>query len=458
MRRPLYAAAIVLAVAGLFAMTIGLAFSRDAVPGQRGGDGVQHGFVPGAADVSVVVDNFPAPVSVEIGNPVSFPADMTVTNDGPDDDQIVIVKTLAIPTGCSGSLVGSLDTTGADTAVVFTSLPVLEVSNSTPNSDTVGIECQSSGFFTFIFRVEAQPLYADDSDQTDNTVTIPFTVCEVSDPGGDPDNDGNTNLEEEFAGTNPCAADTDGDGIDDGDDNCGLIDNLDQLNTDSGPPPPAGDTGGIGNGPTIPGHDATVPNGDGEGDACDLDLDNDSLPNDQDGPTLSGCAPLGEPANHANPTSGDVTYNDNGDFPILNAGDNGPSWDTDGDFVRDGIECAVGTNPRFAAGADMPTCRTFAGGTADTDGDGIDNSAEICKWGSLSTDPDSDDDGLGDCTEVMDVNGNQAANAADGTLVLQAVFAIIGNDGVFDINGNGLISAADATLIRQAAASIIPCS
>ena len=457
MRRPLYVAAIVLAVAGLSALTIGLAFSREAIPGSGGGSGASRLFVPGAADVSVVVDNFPAPDSVEIGVPVAFPAAMTVTNDGPDDDQIVIVKTLAIPTGCSGSLVGSLDTVGADAAVVFGSLPVLEVSNSTPNNDTVTIECQNSGFFMFTFRVEAQPLYAADADQSDNIVTIPFTVCEVSDPDADPDGDGATNVQEQFAGTNPCTADTDGDGIDDGEDNCGLVDNLDQLNTDSGPVPPAGNTGGIGNGPTIPGHDATVPNGDNIGDACDLDLDNDDLPNDQDGPTLTGCAPLNEPANHPNPTSGDVTYNDNGDLPILNAGDNGPSWDTDGDFVRDGLECAVSTNPRFAAGADLVTCRTFAGGTVDTDGDGIDNAAEVCKWGTSATDTDSDDDGLGDCTEVMDVNGNKAANVADGTLVLQAVFGIIGNDGVFDINGNALISAADASLIRQAAAGIITC-
>ena len=28
------------------------------------------------------------------------------------------------------------------------------------------------------------------------------------------------------------------------------------------------------------------------------------------------------------------------------AADNGPSWDTDGDGVPDGVECALGHNPR----------------------------------------------------------------------------------------------------------------
>jgi hypothetical protein len=456
MKRPLYIAAVILAVATMSLLSLRLVSSRDDV-GVQGERSVAQGIVSTSADVSVTVDSFPAPTSVILNTPAPFNVAMTISNDGPDDDQIAIAKTLAIPTGCSGFLVGTLDTVGQDTAVSFAGLPVLDASDSTPNAETVTIECQSTGFHTFTYRVEVQPLYADDSAQTDNTVEIPFTVCEVGTAGADADGDGITNGQEQIDGTNPCDADTDDDGLDDGDDNCGTVSNADQTNSDSGPPPPASDTGAIGNGPGVAGNDETVPNGDGLGDACDPDADNDSLDNTDDGALLSNCVPIGEPANHPSPMSGDITYNDNNDLTMLGAGDNGPSWDTDGDSVRDGVECLGGTNPRVAAAGDRTTCSSLAGGTGDTDGDGIDDTAEFCKWGSSRTVQESDGDGLGDCTEVMDVNGNGLVTNGDATLIRSAFFGVIGNDGDFDTNGNGAVTNGDAIQVQQAFFSINPC-
>jgi hypothetical protein len=456
MKRSLYVATIILAVATLSLLSLRLASSRDDV-GVQGERSVSQGITPGDADVSVTVDSFPAPVSVVLNVPSPFPAAMTITNGGPDDDQIAIVKTLAIPTGCSGSLVGTLDTVGADTAVSFAGLPVLDALDSTPNGDTVTIECQSTGFHTFTFRVEVQPLYADDNDQSDNLVTIPFTVCEVGTGGADADGDGVTNADEAVEGTNPCDPDTDADGVDDGPDNCGTIANPDQLNSDTGPPPPSSDVGAIGNGPGVPGDDVTVPNGDGFGDVCDLDRDNDSLDDVDDGALLTNCAPVNQPANHPSPTFGDITYNDNNDLAMLGAGDNGPSWDTDGDGVRDGVECNGGTNPRVPSAGDRTTCNGIAGGTSDSDGDGIDNQSEFCKWGSSNASSDSDGDGRGDCTEIMDVNGSGLVNNNDAVLVKGAFFAVIGNDGGFDVNGSGVVNNNDAILIQQAFFNVNPC-
>jgi hypothetical protein len=456
MKRSLYVATIILAVATLSLLSLRLASSRDDV-GVQGERAVSQGITPGDADVSVTVDSFPAPVSVVLNTPSSFAAAMTITNGGPDDDQIAIVKTLAIPASCSGLLSGTLDTVGADTAVSFAGLSVLDASGSTPNGDTVTIECQASGFHTFTFRVEVQPLYADDNDQSDNLVIIPFTVCEVGTAGSDADGDGVTNGAEAIAGTNPCAVDTDEDGIDDGPDNCGTVPNPDQLNADSGPPPPASEAGAIGNGPGVPGDDATVPNGDELGDACDPDTDNDSLDDVDDGALLSNCVPIGQVANHPSPTAGDITYNDNDDLVMLGAGDNGPSWDTDGDAVRDGVECTLGLNPRIAAPGDRTSCNVFAGGTADDDGDSMDNQAEVCKWGTSPDDQDSDDDSMGDCREIMDVNGNKLTNNNDAVIVLSATFGVIGMDGGFDINGNSLVNSVDAVLIQQAFFGVVPC-
>ena len=73
------------------------------------------------------------------------------------------------------------------------------------------------------------------------------------------------------------ATDTDGDAVLDAVDNCPAAANAAQTNTDSGPPPPSGNTGTVDNGTGIAADDKTLPNGDGTGDACDTDRDNDGI-------------------------------------------------------------------------------------------------------------------------------------------------------------------------------------
>jgi hypothetical protein len=181
----------------------------------------------------------------------------------------------------------------------------------------------------------------------------------------------------------------------------------------------------IGNGASIPGHDSTVANGDPtdtEGDACETDGDADN----------DGIADGSDPD-----PGGDITYDDNGDgdpcIPLgSDAADDGPSWDADCTGVLDGVEaiCPLAANPN-----------------GDDDGDGLLNTWEVCKWGTNPNVANSDGDGLGDCIEVVDTNGDglldfgiDALNSARATLLPPGTDpGQFGKDGDFDLNGNNVI-------------------
>jgi len=216
--------------------------------------------------------------------------------------------------------------------------------------------------------------------------------------------------------TNPAAADTDGDGFFDGsvdvdgpgpgqpNDNCPAVYNPGQENTDAA----------IGNGAGILGDDATVPDGDSLGDACDDDLDNDGLPN----------------ASDPDP-GGDITYDDNANgnpcVPLGTDGaDDGPSWDSDCNGKLDGWLGACGST------------------SADADGDGLKDAWENCKWGTNPAVLDSDGDTLGDCKEAADVDGNAVVNfSGDVIAYAKAVLlapSAFGKDGDFDIDGNNALN------------------
>jgi hypothetical protein len=282
---------------------------------------------------------------------------------------------------------------------------------------------------------------------SDDVLIAPF--CGT---GIDFDEDGVDNNAEVANGTDPCDPDTDADGFADkpatthgvnaniAEDNCPLVENPLQDNSD----------GVIGNGTRSSGDDETVANSDALGDACDDDDDNDGLPDAKEHSAIA-CSPFDLSSTlHMSPMRADITNDDKGSgnaAPAMgtDAENDGPSWDTDNDGVRDGIECDLGTDPR-----DRFSRPSFlsCGGGLDADGDGLKAAWEVCKWGTSDNDVDSDNDGTRDCREVADVDGDEVLTfAGDVDLLARVFFSSVGADVALDIDGDGLVTFAGDVLV-----------
>lgn len=227
-------------------------------------------------------------------------------------------------------------------------------------------------------------------------------------------------------GTDPLRADTDGDGLPDGDEV--TLHRTDPLRADSdgdglsdmrefalGTDPMSPDTDGDGlldGWEAAHGLDPLVPSGD---DGADADVDGDGLTNiqeqrrgtdpwnpDTDGDGLSD----GQEVNvhGTSPTVADTDGDGLNDGEEVNVYGTSPTnTDTDGDGLPDGWEIDNGLDPQSPAGDD--------GASGDADGDGLCNSDEL----ALGTDPrasDTDGDGVSDFQEIC--NGSDPTDGTDG--------------------------------------------
>ncbi|KZZ59634.1 thrombospondin type 3 repeat-containing protein, partial [Oleiphilus sp. HI0123] len=158
----------------------------------------------------------------------------------------------------------------------------------------------------------------------------------------DDDNDGLSDAEENAKGTDPTDADTDDDGENDGDDNCPLIANAGQEDAD----------------------------GNGQGDACDIDSDGDGVLNTM------------EEAQGTSPTDAD----------------------SDDDGSNDGVD-----NCPAIANADQRNSDDDAEGDAcdlNDDNDAVDDDADNCPTVPNDDQADANEDGVGDvCTADEDQDG-----------------------------------------------------
>ncbi|KAL1110480.1 hypothetical protein AAG570_008008, partial [Ranatra chinensis] len=210
-----------------------------------------------------------------------------------------------------------------------------------------------------------------------------------------------------------CDEDADNDGILNSPDNCPLVANPDQLDTDQDGADKQGDA--CDNCPTVPNHDQEDHDKDGIGDACDPDMDNDGIQNNHDNCPLKANTDqkdldgdgLGDACDNCprvpNPNQLDTDLDNIGDV-----------CDSDIDRDRDGIQDSTDNCPKIPNSDQLDTDNDGRGDECDPDidGDGIPNNLDNCRLVYNPNQEDSDRNGIGDkCQD--DSDGDKTLNHLD---------------------------------------------
>ena len=323
----------------------------------------------------------------------------------------------------------------------------------------------------------------------------------------DDDNDGLSDLDEAEIGTNPLNADSDGDLIGDSTDNCPIVANPDQLDTDldgeGNACDPDDDNDGLSDlDEDAEGTDPLVPDTDGDGlddseevnthstDPLLPDTDGDGLNDGEEVNATNPTNPLDDDSDDdglldgeevhthsTNPLDGDsdndglldgaevnTTLTDPlvpdtdgdglGDGEEVNTHSTDPLLpDTDGDGLDDGEEISpLGTNPLYSDtdgdalddGEEVNTTLTDPL-VADTDGDGLDDGAEVNTHSTDPLLPDTDGDGLNDGEEISPLGTNPLDSDTDGDALDdgEEVNTTLTDPLVADTDGDGLDDGAE---------------
>jgi hypothetical protein len=282
-----------------------------------------------------------------------------------------------------------------------------------PGGDGTAVEAEFSVENDDWPKTGEQTLYISVRDSDGGVITEAERPVRVVAADGDVDEDGLTNEREQTIGSNFTNADTDGDGLSDGDEvnvhgtDPTLNDTdddelLDGVEVERGSNPTVADTDddGLEDGREVDlGTDPTVADTDGDGleDRREVDLGTDPTTADSDGDGLL-------------------------DGEEVNVRDTDPTRpDTDSDGLPDGREVDIGTNPTVA----------------DTDGDGLDDGPERRVHGTDPTLADTDGDGRDDAAEVVAGSGGEAVSIGGITLPVDA--PLLG--GALGLVGLGVVMA-----------------
>jgi hypothetical protein len=219
----------------------------------------------------------------------------------------------------------------------------------------------------------------------------------------------------------PRVTDTDSDGIADGTDNCPVVANADQLDTDNDGSGNACDSDDDADGvadtsdncPTTANASQADADHDGIGDACDTDADGDAVPDATDNcPTVANA----DQADADGDGLGNACDPDDDNDTVLDGSDNCPltANTTQGDRDADGIGDAC---------------------DPDDDGDGVSDVSDNCPVTANAPQADSDGDGIGDACDT-DADGDAVDDVNDNC-------PTVANADQADTDSDGLGNACD---------------
>lgn len=246
-------------------------------------------------------------------------------------------------------------------------------------------------------------------------------ICQTGECVEKPATDNSNNSDTTDDEAEAIDTDKDDDGIADNADNCPVVQNVDQTDTNGDKTGDACDTDIDGDGveditdncPMVTNNDQIDADGDGFGNACDSDDDNDGILDD-----IDNCKTSSNPdqKDTDNDKVGDACSNDDDGDGILDESDNCP---LDANFDQSNID----------ADALGDIC------DSDMDGDGIPNATDNCPAISNNDQDNIDSDELGDnCDD--DIDGDGVSNEADNCIS-------IANSNQNDFDNDGLGTVCD---------------